>query len=203
MGRQYRKRPQQDEDDEDAEAQHRVRTGRERSHSRSRSASPGREQGRKSDTKSDSKSDARKVSDLAINTILRGRITSVREFGCFVRLDRERERDGLVHISQATGSRIEVDDLKKLFPVGQSVWVKVLSVSPDGKVALSTKLVDQLDGTDLDPDHTGKTTKEAQKPPDGSTRTYVEPIGPVSCSDCSAYTQPAHPSNHPANQSPD
>ena len=187
MVKQYRKRPQEDDDEgagkadaraeESQEPQEAQRHPREDRRERSRSRSPERERERE-----------RKLSP-AVNQILRGRVTSVREFGCFVRL-LEHDRDGLVHISQATGARVEVEELKELFPVGRSVWVKVVSISPDAKkVGLSTKLVDQTCGADLDPGHTGKATRESQQkgcdnatgrtvPAEGVSR-FVEPIGKV------------------------
>ena len=115
---------------------------------------------------------------------MRGRVTSVREFGAFVRM-LDHNKDGLVHISQVANVRVEVDELKRLLPVGSLCWAKVLSVDADGKkVSLSTKLVGQDSGEDLDPGHTGAATKKPSESgpsatPAGSTTRFAEPTGPV------------------------
>lgn len=65
---------------------------------------------------------------------------------------------GLVHISQVVQKRIEVSELKEMFAIGETCWVKVLSVDNDpetrkNKISLSMKFVSQMDGQDLDPNN--------------------------------------------------
>lgn len=185
MVRQYRKRPNDEEADE-------ARGSKEAERSRSRSRSSSRERKRSYRGVPDQRhrSGHEHKPTVAANSIQRGKVTSVRDFGFFVRLDNERDRDGLVHISHAVSVRIEVEELRQLFPVGRRVWTKVLSTSPDGKISLSTKLVDQHTGVDLDPQNTGKATREVQQGTSKADRDvpsaseaggrFVEPIGPVS-----------------------
>ncbi len=60
---------------------------------------------------------------LQVGDIVEGKVTGIKPFGAFVSLPEG--KTGLVHIS-------EVSD-------GQTVSVKVLSIAPDGKIALSIK----------------------------------------------------------------
>ncbi len=76
---------------------------------------------------------------------MRGRVTNVVEFGCFVRL-RNHPKDGLVHISNLAPRRVQkASDVVRR---DDKVFVRVLSLK-DNKVALSMKDVDQADGRDL------------------------------------------------------
>lgn len=49
-------------------------------------------------------------------------------FGLFVSLQGYDRVQGLVHISQIVKKRLEAEDLKDMFAVGESCWVKVMSV---------------------------------------------------------------------------
>ena len=80
---------------------------------------------------------------FATGTVVEGTVSSVREFGVFVRLP-GRDRDGLLHISQASDKRISAEELRLLYPVGKALSVKVLSVAPDGKLSLSAIGADKL-----------------------------------------------------------
>eukprot|EP00315_Gephyrocapsa_oceanica_P011610 CAMPEP_0185285260 /NCGR_PEP_ID=MMETSP1363-20130426/1607_1 /TAXON_ID=38817 /ORGANISM="Gephyrocapsa oceanica, Strain RCC1303" /LENGTH=285 /DNA_ID=CAMNT_0027881027 /DNA_START=22 /DNA_END=880 /DNA_ORIENTATION=+ len=80
---------------------------------------------------------------FAAGTVVEGTVSSVREFGVFVRLP-GRDRDGLLHISQASDKRISAEELRLLYPVGKALSVKVLSVAPDGKLSLSAIGADKL-----------------------------------------------------------
>jgi polyribonucleotide nucleotidyltransferase len=72
-----------------------------------------------------------------LNKIYKGRVVSCVEFGAFVEIMPGRE--GLLHISQIDVKRVEkvTDVLKE----GDDVEVKVLEVSPEGKIRLSRKAV--------------------------------------------------------------
>ncbi|MFH2202899.1 MAG: polyribonucleotide nucleotidyltransferase [Elusimicrobiota bacterium] len=80
-----------------------------------------------------------------LNKIYKGRVVSCVEFGAFVEIMPGRE--GLLHISQIDVKRVEkvTDVLKE----GDEVEVKVLEVSPEGKVRLSRKAV-LSPGSELD-----------------------------------------------------
>ena len=67
--------------------------------------------------------------------ILEGRVTGITKFGAFVALPGG--KSGLVHISEVANAF--VSDVNEYVQVGQTVRVKVLSVSPEGKINLSIK----------------------------------------------------------------
>eukprot|EP00775_Hariotina_reticulata_P012440 gene12440-12577_t len=97
-----------------------------------------------------------------VGSIHRGEVKRVEAYGVFVALQGYRKY-GLVHASQVanylefSSEDSEADRKKALgevVEVGQDVWVKVVEVGEDArgpKIGCSMKLVDQADGTDLDP----------------------------------------------------
>ena len=92
-------------------------------------------------------------------SIHRVEVVKLEAFGAFCRLGTGRKQ-GLLHISQVSNSRVEADDLKEILEVGQECFVKVIAVDQDnGKVSLSMKLVSQGNGRDLDPTHVEATAE--------------------------------------------
>lgn len=84
-----------------------------------------------------------------MNSILKGEVTALKQFGAFVKIPGH-HRNGLVHISQLSQSRVE--EVSDVVRVGSTVWCKVISVDSDcNKVGLSMKVVQQSTGKDLDP----------------------------------------------------
>ena len=76
--------------------------------------------------------------DVEVGTIYEGKVAKIMDFGAFVTI--APGKDGLVHISQLADKRVErVEDVVK---EGQTVRVKVLEVSRDGKIRLSMKAGD-------------------------------------------------------------
>ncbi|MBR1455866.1 MAG: S1 RNA-binding domain-containing protein [Oscillospiraceae bacterium] len=72
---------------------------------------------------------------LEVGSIVEGKVTGITKFGAFVALpDR---KSGLVHISEIANSF--VNDVHDFVQIGQTVRVRVLAVSDDGKVNLSIK----------------------------------------------------------------
>ena len=67
--------------------------------------------------------------------ILEGRVTGITKFGAFVALPGG--KSGLVHISEVANAYVA--DVSEYVQVGQTVRVKVLGVSPEGKINLSIK----------------------------------------------------------------
>lgn len=67
--------------------------------------------------------------------IIEGTVTSIKNFGVFVRL--EDGGEGLVHISKIAAGYVK--DASKYLNVGEKVKVKVLSVGENGKIDLSIK----------------------------------------------------------------
>jgi polyribonucleotide nucleotidyltransferase len=76
--------------------------------------------------------------DVEVGTIYEGKVAKIMDFGAFVTI--APGKDGLVHISQLADKR--VDKVEDVVKEGQSVRVKVLEVSRDGKIRLSMKSVD-------------------------------------------------------------
>ncbi len=87
---------------------------------------------------------------LKIDTIVNAKVTGITNFGAFV--ETEDGSKGMIHISEV--SRSYVEDIKSVLKIGQAVRCKVISISPEGKIALSIK--------QLEPD-TGE--KKSQKKP--------------------------------------
>ena len=81
--------------------------------------------------------------------VYHGRVTGVKDFGVFVNLpDVKGKVDGLVHVSAMADYK--VNHPSDLVARNQEVWVKVMAVK-EGRVSLSMKEVDQVDGRDLNP----------------------------------------------------
>ena len=67
--------------------------------------------------------------------ILEGKVTGITKFGAFVEL--EDKRTGMVHISEV--AQTYVKEIRDFLTEEQTVKVKVLGVSPEGKISLSIK----------------------------------------------------------------
>lgn len=67
--------------------------------------------------------------ELAVGTIISGKVTAITKFGAFVSLPGG--KSGLVHISEVAAAF--VSDVHDYLTEGQEVTVKILSVSPEGK----------------------------------------------------------------------
>ena len=72
---------------------------------------------------------------LQVGDIVEGKVTGIKPFGAFVSLPEG--KTGLVHISEVSYEFVQ--DLSAVLNDGQTVQVKVLSIAPDGKIALSIK----------------------------------------------------------------
>ena len=73
--------------------------------------------------------------ELAVGEIYEGKVTGITKYGAFVTL--EGGKSGLVHISEIADSF--VSDVHDHVQLGQTVRVKVLGISPDGKINLSLR----------------------------------------------------------------
>ncbi|XP_015513203.1 nucleolar protein of 40 kDa [Neodiprion lecontei] len=83
-----------------------------------------------------------------LNQIFLGEVAAVQNYGAFVRIPGCTQQ-GLVHKSQVSSSH--VDDVGDVLQRGERVWCKIISINEEGKISLSMKLVNQGNGTDLDP----------------------------------------------------
>ena len=64
-----------------------------------------------------------------------GTVSSIAKFGAFVNLPER--RSGLVHISEIASEYVA--DVNEFLQVGQAVKVKILAITPEGKINLSIK----------------------------------------------------------------
>ncbi|MBQ1243298.1 MAG: S1 RNA-binding domain-containing protein [Clostridia bacterium] len=72
---------------------------------------------------------------LEIGAIYDGKITGLTGFGAFVSLPDG--KSGMVHISEVSNTFVK--DIKDVLKEGQEVKVKVVGISPEGKISLSIK----------------------------------------------------------------
>jgi ribosomal protein S1 len=71
-----------------------------------------------------------------VGSKIKGQVTSVPDFGVFVRIDEGVE--GLIHVSQLSSERI--DKPSSLYKVGDEVEAEVVSIDPnDRKIGLSVR----------------------------------------------------------------
>jgi len=73
--------------------------------------------------------------ELAVGTVVTGKVTGITKFGAFVAL--EGGKSGLVHISEVANTF--VSDVHDFLSEGQEVSVKVVSITPEGRINLSVK----------------------------------------------------------------
>ena len=75
------------------------------------------------------------TAEIEVNKIYRGKVVTIKEFGCFVEV--LPGKDGLVHISELANFRVkQTEDIVKL---GDEIWVKCIGVDEKGRVRLSRK----------------------------------------------------------------
>ena len=91
-----------------------------------------------------------------VGSLVDGKVTGIIEYGAFVEIGEG--KTGMVHISEVAPTY--VTNIRDHLAVGQQVRVKVLGVSPEGKVSLSIKKA-------LDPDAPAgeKTAPPPARPP--------------------------------------
>ncbi len=108
---------------------------------------------------------------LDVGKVYEGKVTGITKFGAFVEL--EPGTTGMVHISEVANTF--VNEIKDHLAEGQTVKVKVLSISDEGKISLSIKkAVDNPpqqknfkrgSGGGRRPDGAGKTQQRQEKEP--------------------------------------
>ena len=107
---------------------------------------------------------------LSVGNIVNGKIIGITNFGAFVETDGGVR--GMIHISEI--SRSYVEDIKSVLKVGQVVTAKVISISDDGKIALSLKQLEKADDSRKKP---AKNRQRQSQPP--KQRKKYEPAPPV------------------------
>lgn len=76
---------------------------------------------------------------LEIGAIVDGKVTGLTGFGAFVSLPDG--KSGMVHISEVSNSFVK--DIKEFLKEGQDVKVKVVGISPEGKISLSIRKAEE------------------------------------------------------------
>ena len=73
--------------------------------------------------------------DIEVGKIYRGKVVTIKEFGCFVEVFPG--KDGLCHISELANFRVkQTEDIVKM---GDEIWVKCIGVDDKGRVKLSRR----------------------------------------------------------------
>ena len=98
---------------------------------------------------------------LQVGDIVEGKVTGIKPFGAFVSLP-EGKTD-LVHISEVSYEFVQ--DLSAVLTDGQAVQVKVLSIAPDGKIALSIKRTQPAPERGARPQNAGARPAGSHRPP--------------------------------------
>lgn len=104
---------------------------------------------------------------LTVGDIVEGKITAVKDYGVFV--DLGDGKSGMVHISEI--AHTYVSEIRDFVKENDSVKLKVLSVSDDGKISLSIKQAQPKEADAPKPERREKkpfTPKAPAPAPDGS-----------------------------------
>ncbi len=76
---------------------------------------------------------------LSVGDLVEGKVTGITNFGVFV--DLPEGKTGMVHISEV--ARTYVNDINEHVKQGDTVKMKILSISEDGKISLSIKRAEE------------------------------------------------------------
>ena len=76
---------------------------------------------------------------VEVGAVVEGTVTGITKFGAFVSLPDG--KSGLVHISEIANTY--VSDVNEFLKLGDKVKVRVLAVTPDGKINLSIKKAEE------------------------------------------------------------
>lgn len=76
---------------------------------------------------------------LEVGAVLEGKVTGITKFGAFVELPGG--RTGMVHISEVAPTFVK--EIRDFVQENQTVKVKILAITDDGKVSLSMKRVEE------------------------------------------------------------
>lgn len=104
---------------------------------------------------------------LTVGDIIEGKITVVKDYGVFV--DIGNGKFGMVHISEIAQSY--VSEIRDFVKEGDTVKVKVLTISDDGKVSLSIKQTQEPNTEEVKKERRERrpyTPKPSAPAPDGS-----------------------------------
>jgi small subunit ribosomal protein S1 len=80
--------------------------------------------------------------ELKVGEVVSGIVDAVKEYGVFVNLSAR--KTGLLHVSEISG--VKSTDLKKRFPIGETIDVEILSIDHDtDRISLSMRSLDKRD----------------------------------------------------------
>lgn len=77
--------------------------------------------------------------EAEVGSVVEGKVTGITSFGVFVQF--EENTTGMVHISEVADTYVK--DIKDFVKVGDAVKVKILAVTPEGKISLSMKQAEE------------------------------------------------------------
>ncbi len=108
-----------------------------------------------------------------VGTVLEGKVTGITKFGAFIALPDG--KSGMVHISEVANTY--VNDIHDHLSDGQIVKVKVLSVTPEGKVNLSIKSAEPRERENRAPVRERRAPKSDEQPQNRSRYANQPPSG--------------------------
>lgn len=76
---------------------------------------------------------------LEVGSVLEGKVTGITKFGAFVELPDG--KTGMVHISEVAATYVK--EIRDFISENQNVKVKILAVTPEGRITLSMKRVEE------------------------------------------------------------
>lgn len=77
---------------------------------------------------------------LEVGAIVEGKVTGITNFGAFVEIPGG--KTGMVHISEVAPTFVK--EIRDYVKVGETIKVKVLNITPEGRVSLSIKRVNEV-----------------------------------------------------------
>ena len=104
-----------------------------------------------------------------LGAIIEGKVTGITKFGAFVTMPDG--TSGLVHISEIANTY--VNDINEYLTVGQQVRVKVVGITPEGKINLSIKKA-----VDAPARETRRSSPHRVSPPHGRAARLAPPKNP-------------------------
>jgi polyribonucleotide nucleotidyltransferase len=75
------------------------------------------------------------VGELVVGGLYRGRVSGIKDFGCFVEIRGKGE--GLVHISELADTRVQ--RVEEVVRMGEEVWIKCIGIDDRGRYKFSRK----------------------------------------------------------------
>ena len=111
--------------------------------------------------------------ELAVGSVLEGKVTGITKFGAFVALPEG--KSGMVHISEVANSY--VNDIKDFLSDGQQVRVKIINIDKEGRINLSIKKAAAPDAPPVQRERRApRPPRENNRQKDPSTMTFEDKL---------------------------